>query len=190
MWRIVLACVAACSFVSGASSNGSGSGDGSGSGSDGSSDDGRRVDGLAIDAAIDAPGACEGNATACTTAGGTCMSGTCVIACTSAGTTYTCPAGMPCEIDAGNGCSRDTLDCSAATSCVIECKATNSCSNGVQFQCGNTTPCTIYCRANNSCDNDSVSGGSGCTLECCPGANKVCNNTSLDGSCSSGSACP
>ncbi len=98
---------------------------------------------------------------ACAASAGTCVAGVCTIDPT--GSSAYCPAGMPCKITCGS-CG-PTLDCSKATSCVIDCAWDGSC-QGKTIRCAGD--CKIECRGSSTCMNDSVmSPGPACSVECC-----------------------
>jgi hypothetical protein len=179
MRALVYLAVAACSFTHGAPATGNGSDAGSNSPRDAPIRDSSL---LAPDAFEyrDAPTGdlCMASSNACSSAGGSCVAGTCVIPISSM-SGATCPDAMPCRINCMtmNACKNDTVSCGNATSCIVDCQMMNSCQGDV-IDCRGAG-CTFYCRANNTCMNDNIGCTSEtCTFDCC--ASNQCNNNSGD----------
>lgn len=126
---------------------------------DGDSGSASGVDALGSDGGSGSNGACDSSI--CAAHAGSCVAGVCTI--NPTGSPAFCPPGMPCKIICG-ACG-PTLDCSAATSCTIDCAWDNSCS-GKTIKCGGN--CEILCRGNSTCSDDTVtSAGPSCAFECC-----------------------
>src|SRR5579862_4484259 len=114
--------------------------------------DARAIDAQVSDAALDAPDACD--QTACLAAGGSCSAGTCDIIHNSGNDIVTCPTGMPCKVLCAdkNSCQVFLLECSAATSCELDCEGDGSCTT-TQIKCPtNAVSCTVQCTGNNACE--------------------------------------
>jgi hypothetical protein len=140
------------------------------------------VGGALADADPDAPDGEPADAFACPAACSSCdESGTCLIACSAAGscpTLVTCPPGIACKVDcSGIDSCLAGIDCSAAGSCRIECSLDRACAGPIT--CG-TGVCLVECKGIDSC-----AGGIECRESCqcqtdCDGA----------GSCAIDPSCP
>ena len=131
----------------------------------------------------------------CAAAGGTCLSGSCIFACTGASTCAgkTCPAGMPCVFNCSgaSSCAHDIL-CKHGSSCQINCTGFGACTG--KIQCSGPD-CTVSCDGPSSCTgNISCAAGTGvCNVKCggsdsC-GGQLSCDGYTCDVACTGVTAC-
>lgn len=120
----------------------------------------------------------------CQAAGGTCVTGVCVIDCgvTQCASGVTCPADMPCRIEcnAADEC-QGGLDCTLASSCDIACNAPGTCGgqSAVALISCPMTGCNVDCAAD-ACTWLGISCLGSCDVTCVDGA---CDNLKCSGDC-------
>lgn len=154
--------VAACAAILGIDDRepveGAGQSDGGDGSIDGASIDGgadAAGDGAIGDGGVDAPDPTKKCAdAACADAGGTCLNGSCALACASCnGRTFTCPPDTDCTIGCSGTDSCDSVKCVGGRSCTLDCTGVASCKGGVSCE---SERCDLLCKGPKDACKDGV----------------------------------
>jgi len=111
----------------------------------------------------------------CTSAGGSCQMGTCVLTPAGLGA-VTCPSGMPCSVTCMGVACMGGVSCGGATSCEVTCDGFGACQTG-GVDCASAPTCNVRCLTSGACQNG-------------PGAASVhCRSSICDVTCSGLATC-
>lgn len=111
-----------------------------------------------------------------------CSGGYCELDCTSG---CTCPAGIPCRTSCDDTGCTGTIDCRAATSCVVTCTSNDSGCRG-NLNCPNHGDCTVRAFGPDAFDGNIECGDGNCRVICLDFSQRACRG---DVDCSASCAC-
>jgi len=125
-----------------------------------------------------------------------CSGGVCELDCTAQ--TCTCPPGLDCSASCVGKDACGSIDCSAASSCSIDCDGDHACKLGTV--CPTDGDCSVTCTGNHACDAPIVCGSGPCDVHCASenacketvdcSASCACSVNCGDSGCEKGEVCP